>query len=257
MHAAAAHDGLTIGYSTLPERVAAIKVPAREDVRCVVVIQTGRGDHDSATLTEQVRRLEAAGATVALLDSLGVAKSRNEAMRLTRTRYLLFGDDDVSVDFDAVDAVVARMDDQGLALALGRATDPDGVLRKDYAEEEVPLTRRNSGKAATYEMVVDVERARAADVWFDERFGAGVPQYLGDEFIFIVDLLDAGLEAHAVPEVVAVHPHESSGSRWGTDADTDARAAVLDRVFGARSPLYKAAFAVRHFERLGGFRGAC
>ncbi|MFW7414588.1 glycosyltransferase [Demequina sp. SO4-18] len=252
-HETPVHD-LTVGYSTLPHRVSAIE-PAdwwdRADV--VVVVQTGeQAPAQAATLAAERARLERAGARTVALESMGVARSRNEVLRQARTRYVLFSDDDVQVDWDGVRGMVATMADQGLALGLGRAVGADGALRKRYPEREQPLTLFNSAKAATYEMIVDVERTREREVWFDEGYGAGATNYLGDEYIFIADLLRAGLSAHAIPEVVAAHPVESSGSRWGTGEDLDARAAVLDRVFGRRAVAVKLAFAARHRSRLGG-----
>ncbi|MDN4480821.1 glycosyltransferase [Demequina muriae] len=255
---ASATRRLTVGYSTLAHRVGAIQpAPWWDEADVVVVVQTGGASTEAtASLSVELQRLEQAGARTATLDSIGVARSRNEVLRRARTRWVLFSDDDVTIDMGGVRLVVDRMEAQGLALGLGRAVGADGQLRKRFAEHEEPLTLFNSAKAATYEMVVDVERTRKHDVWFDESYGAGAENYLGDEYIFIVDVLRAGLTGRAIPQVIATHPVESSGSRWGTREDTDARAAVLDRVFGRWALLSKAGFAARHRTRLGGVRGA-
>lgn len=252
---------VTVGYSSLIDRTVAI--PAASELagaELVVIAQTGRvpGDSDTtadarlASAAATLAPLEARGARVVVLDSRGVAKSRNEALRQATRRYLLFCDDDVAVDVEGVAAAVAHLEKSGAALALGRAVDETGAFRKTYPSEVVPLTVLNSARAATYEMIVDVEQARAANVWFDERFGAGVDgMYLGDEYIFIADLLRAGLTADAVPVTVAMHPADSSGARWGTDADVDARSAALTRALGAKAWWVKPAFAARHARTLG------
>lgn len=243
---------LTVGFSSLAGRAGAIQVPGPDlAAECVVVIQTGAGTADAATIASEVARLEDAGARVVLLDSRGVAKSRNEVLRQARTRFVLFSDDDVTVEPAGVAAAIDHLRRTGHALALGRAVDHDGALRKAYPASVEALTLYNSAKAATYEMIVDVERSRSANVWFDERFGAGAPLYLGDEYIFIADLLRAGLKADAVPFTVAAHPVESSGSRWGTDADVDARSAALSRALGWRAWWAKPLFAARHLRDLG------
>lgn len=272
-------ENVTVGYSSLIERTAAI--PAASDLagaELVVVAQTGRSlDAATAATTEAgasagveppsatalgstevpdvsdvVSPLTERGARVVVLDSRGVAKSRNEALRQATRKYLLFCDDDVVVNVDGVAAAVAHLETTGAALALGRAVDETGAFRKNYPQGTVPLTLLNSAKAATYEMIVDVEQARAANVWFDERFGAGVDRlYLGDEYIFIADLLRAGLKADAVDVTVAMHPADSSGARWGTDADVDARSAALSRALGTQAWWVKPAFAARHFRTLG------
>ena len=69
--------------------------------------------------------------------------------------------------------------------------------------------------------------------------------YLGDEYIFITDALRAGLAGVHLPITVAVHPVESSGSKWGTTEDLQARSKVFTRVFGWKAPIYRAAFLVK------------
>ncbi|MFV0634079.1 glycosyltransferase [Demequina sp.] len=253
---------LTIGYSSLADRLSSIPTAdALGGAEQVVVVQTGHegepgteGELGASALRE-IARLEAGGARVAVLHSRGVAKSRNEALRQAGRRYLLFCDDDVTVNLEGLGQALTHLRDSGAALAMGRAVDETGALRKAYPTQVTPLTLRNSGKAATYEMIADVEQVRRADVWFDERFGAGAPLYLGDEYIFIGDMLRAGLRADAVPAIVAMHPTESSGSRWGTDADIDARSAALSRAVGGWAWLLKPAFAARHVRTIG-VRGA-
>ena len=84
-----------------------------------------------------------------------------------------------------------------------------------------------------------------ASIKFDENFGAGVENYLGDEYIFIADALRAGLKGVHLPVVVAMHPKESSGSRWGSDNDLNARAKIFTRVFGFKAPIMRLAFLLK------------
>ena len=123
----------------------------------------------------------------------GVAKSRNLVLDSTTTEYLLFADDDVEFDWAGILEGVALLDaDPGADMLLAAARDEHGRLRKAYPSSVVPLSVRNSGKAATYEMLVRVPAVRARGIRFDERFGAGAVNYLGDEYIFCADLLRAG-----------------------------------------------------------------
>lgn len=168
-------------------------------------------------------------------------------MDLAGTRYVLFGDDDVEVQWDEIAAAVARMRERGLAVALGYGVDAaTGTSRKRHPADYRPLSVWNSARAATYEMVVDVEQLRAAGVRFDERFGAGADLPLGDEYIVIVDALRAGLTGESMPLAFGVHPHVSSGSNWNDERHTRSRSAVFARVFGAGGYPVRAAFALRH-----------
>jgi hypothetical protein len=128
---------------------------------------------------------------------------------------------------------------------MAQTTDETGDLRKSYPDKAHKLTRFNSAKAATYEMMVRVEAIRNAGIQFDENFGAGVDNFLGDEYIFIADALKRGLQGMYLPIRVAIHPKESSGSAWGTDKDLKARAAVFTRVFGPTAPIFRALFLMK------------
>lgn len=248
---------LTIGYSTTATRVAGMSPPpADPQVHVLVVVQVDDGDpYDwRATLPAEL----AARPDVEWLEQpgRGVARSRNLVLDSTRTPYLLFGDDDVSFCLDGVRAAVALLDaDPGADLLLGAASDEQDRPRKAYPSNVEPLNLRNSAKAATYEMLVRVAAVRARGVRFDERFGAGATHYLGDEYIFCADVLRAGGRGLHGPVVLAQHPGESSGARWGTEADRRARAAVFDRVFGRYAPAARLAFGLRRLRRLGGVSG--
>ena len=85
---------VTVGFSTLADRVDRLAALPAPPVPAVVVIQDGdEGTMKPADAPAGVR----AWAEVDVLHSLGVAKSRNRAMDLAGTRYVLFGDDDVEV----------------------------------------------------------------------------------------------------------------------------------------------------------------
>lgn len=245
---------LTIGYSTLADRVGNIvSPPMHRDWGVSIVIQNPdaiawRGDRlAQLMLRDDVEVQE--------LQSLGVAKSRNRNIWLAKGEYLVFGDDDVEFDVDGLNKAISYLDDHPqYSLLLAMAKDSKGEVRKRYPRRIEQLSKFNSARAATYEMIVRVDAIRQLGVWFDEQFGAGSKNYLGDEYIFIVDLLSAGGKAVFAPIVIATHPEESSGSRWGTDGDRVVRAAIFTRVFGKAAPLIRLAFGIRRIRELGGFR---
>ena len=248
---------LTIGYSTTAARVAGMVPPPSDPAaRVLVVVQVADGDPPDwrSTLPAPL----AARPDVGWLEQpgRGVTRSRNLVLDSTTTPYLLFGDDDVAFCPDGVRAAVRLLDDDPRAnLVLGAASDEQGRPRKRYPAVVEPLNLRNSAKAATYEMLVRVDAVRALGVRFDERFGAGATHYLGDEYIFCADVLRAGGRGLHGPIVLARHPGDSSGARWGTAADRRARAAVFDRVFGRLAPAARLVFGLRRLRRLGGVTG--
>lgn len=229
---------ITIAYSTLPSRVKSIRFPEGNSDREILVLVQNK-EEGSYVFNEP-------GAKLIELKSKGVAKSRNAALERANGKYLLFGDDDISFNELGINQAAEYLEQNpDCALLLLRAVDETGAFRKNYVTELKAIKLTNSARAATYEMMVRVDAIREKGIRFDEDFGAGVANYLGDEYIFIADALRAGVKGVHLPVTIALHPKESSGSRWGTPEDLAARAAVFARVFGWRAPFFKAAFLIR------------
>ncbi len=241
---------LTIGYSSLASRVNDIVLPApKQDVEILIIVQDPTGTAQFvAPSRSDVRTVQ--------LDSKGVAKSRNVAITQAKGKYLVFADDDIEFKVEGLDAVLAHFAACDCALVLGQAVDEQDVLRKNYPTQIEKLNLFNSARAATYEMVIDVDKVRESNVTFDENFGAGVTNYLGDEFIFIADLLRSKRSAHFLPVTLAVHPTDSSGSGWGSQRDLKVRAEIFTRVFGWYAPAVRLLFIAKHFNKVNGLRNA-
>ena len=243
---------LTIGISALTDRVHLIDLPSAVRHAEILIIT----QHRPGTADASVPSALQGQARIVNLDSLGVAKSRNAALDLASGPYLLFGDDDVSLYPGGVVRAIRHLQSTGAALALGCAVDDARRSRGRRSARTRPLTLRNSGRAATYLMLVDVEQVRRSGVRFDERFGAGVPNYLGDEYIFIADLLRAGLRCDSVPFVFGMHPAHSSGALWSIGRDLPARAAAIERAWGSRALIPKAAIAAKNWSKVRSVRNA-
>ncbi len=176
----------------------------------------------------------------------GVAKSRNAAIANAETEYLLFGDDDIEFNELGITLAINYMDtNKGISILLMQAIDETGKLRKRYPTKAHKLRLSNSAKAATYEIMIRTSVFKAAGIKFDENFGAGAPNYLGDEYIFIADALRSGLKGEFEPIVIATHPAESSGSLQNSKADRSARAKVFSRVFGIWAPVMRTSFLAK------------
>jgi hypothetical protein len=239
---------LTIGYSTLAERLMNI-IPPKVDLPHEIFISIQNPDNIEFNEPTNFKFRSTAA------NEKGVAKSRNVVLRNTETKYLLFADDENTFISGGIKSAISYLENHpNCDLVLARAIDTTGALRKSYPKRVKKLTKFNSAKAATYEMIVRVDNAKSKGVSFDERFGAGVDNYLGDEYIFIADLLDKGGAGAFLPITIAIHPEDSSGNRWGTDADFRARAVVFQRVFGDTAPLMRIAFYLKNRRKFGGLK---
>jgi len=245
---------LTLGYSTLAERVATLaEPPSNPNWETVLVVQNPnqidwRGQRfNELASSKNFRHHE--------LPSKGVAKSRNQAIDLAQGEYLIFSDDDITFNEFGLRQAIEFLDAHpDVSLLLGQATDESGTLRKSYPATVEKLGSLNSARAATYEMIIRVADVRKLGVRFDEDFGAGAKNYLGDEYIFVVDLIRAGGKAVFAPITLAQHPTESSGSRWGSAQDRRARAVIFTRVFGVFAPFVRLPFGIRRRRELGSLK---
>lgn len=226
---------LTIGYSTLANRAKNIKF--LNSVNNLVIVQNPEGT-TTPTFADEVKVLE--------LQSRGVAKSRNAAITNTNSVYLLFGDDDIQFNESGIESAIRFLNaNPNISILLMQAVDETGKLRKSYPIKGHDLKLTNSAKAATYEMMIRVSEIKVAGIKFDENFGAGATNYLGDEYIFIADALRAGLKGKFEPIVIATHPTESSGNLRNSASDRRARAKVFSRVFGILAPVMRLLFLAK------------
>jgi glycosyltransferase involved in cell wall biosynthesis len=239
---------LTIGYSTLADRlknIAPPKVDLPHDV--FISIQNPKKVEFDLPTNFDFQYIKS--------EDQGVTKSRNLVLKQVKTKYLLFADDDIAFISKGIESALSYLEaNPKCDLVLAQVSDAEGKLRKAYPKREEKLTRFNSAKAGTIEMIVRVDSVRNKNVAFDENFGAGAQNYLGDEYIFITDLLKAGGSATFLPITIAIHPEDSSGSLWGTEPDLRTRARVFQRVFGGLAPLIRAGFYLKNFRKLGGFK---
>ena len=238
----AAKPALTIAYSVVAEGLANIALPEpRPDTEILVIVQ---GSGGTAPVRDDVR--------VIRLDSRGVTRSRNEAMRQATGEVLVFGEENLVWLRDGLDDIVALFaDNPRLAVFIGRAEDESGKLRKRYPAYREPATIWNSARVGTIELAVRPELLRRAGVQFDENFGAGTENYLGDEYILVADANRAGLKCEYFPVTISRHPRESSGTAFGTVADARARSRVFDRVFGWFAPVPRLLMWARNPSRFG------
>lgn len=233
---------LTIGYSTLANRAKNIKFLT--SVTNLVIVQNPEGTA-TPTFASEINVLE--------LQSRGVAKSRNAAISNTKTKYLLFGDDDIEFNEKGIATAINYLNSNPqISILLMQAVDETGKLRKSYPAKSHSLKLTNSAKAATYEMMIRVSDIKSAGIKFDENFGAGAANYLGDEYIFIADAIRSGLKGRFEPIVIAMHPTESSGSLRKSTSDRSARAKVFSRVFGIWAPVMRSLFLIKPpFKKFG------
>ena len=235
---------ITIGYSTLSNRVQKIALPIqRDEVEILIAVQ---GEYADPIEREDVRMI--------YLDGFGAAKSRNVILREAGGEILFFGDDDMRWDESGLIKIIEYLQmNENVDLVLCQSENEFGQLRKRYFKRKTKLSKYNSAKAATYEMAIRLASFHRKNISFNECFGAGTKNFLGDEFIFIAEASEAGLTCEFLPWTIAVHPGPSSGTVYGTIYDTEARASAIEQVFGRLSLFARLGFILRNPFRFKSF----
>ena len=121
---------LTIGFSTLAERVSNIRFPSNAYEYLVLVQNPNQVDFSAP---KEATLIEVAGK--------GVAKSRNQAIMSAKTDLLIFGDDDVVFHPSELEKAVKKFEaNPELVLLLLAANDETGKPRKQYPTSENKLS---------------------------------------------------------------------------------------------------------------------
>lgn len=235
---------LTLAISTLGAGIARVSLPDPSPrVRVLVLWQAPLEDAPAWAIRPDV--------DVVRLESRGLSKSRNAALRAARTRFVWLFDDDATPDLSAGLALVDRALAQGWSVVTGVVSTPEGGLFKTYPTAPFRWTVWTAPKVSSIETILDVEVVRAKGVRFDEDFGLGARWTMGEEFIFMAAVVRSGLVAMFVPTTIAVHPLESTGKDFGRDGVWQASSAALGRVFGVFALPVKIAMVWRKRRSLG------
>lgn len=178
----------------------------------------------------------------------GAARNRNAALTSITTPLLLFADDDLTFDPARYSALIARFAANPAADFLcAQLSDETGKPRKRYSPDATPARWSNCGKLGTPELALRPAAFRAKRIYFDESFGAGTPNHLGDEYIFLCDAMRSGLKGQHVAITLASHPRVSSGTENNAQI-LDIRKRVLIRALGRwKSCPARWGFALKHW----------
>ncbi|MGR3466841.1 MAG: glycosyltransferase family 2 protein [Shimia sp.] len=246
---------ITVATATMTHRLGGLSLPPPDGDICHHIFVQGPAVQDAGTeaggtgtgpLPAEIA--ERGDVTVFPLPSLGLSHSRNAALEAAQTPLLLFADDDMLLDPAGIGALADAL------MARPRWTIAAG-WRRDRFTSQARRARAHrlsvftSGRVCAPEFMVRMADIRRLGVRFDPDFGVGAPHPVGEDFIFLCDLLRAGARGGSVPIVTGEHRGDSSGLRWDDPALIEARAVVLQRVFGRMTAPVRMAYTLRHRRR--------
>ena len=189
------------------------------------------------------------------LDSLGLSHSRNAALAQCQTPLLVFSDSDIVLDPQGLRALARQMtQNPALDFAAGwrAGKRPAGGARAGRYR----LGKLNAGRICAPELMVRRSALHGTGLRFDTSFGVGAPLPVGEDYIFVCDMLAAGLRGDGFAIDMGTHPGASTGDDWQNPTILHARRAVLTRCFGRFAPLVRLAYLWRHRRKWGNLTAA-
>lgn len=232
---------LTIVVATTGDRINGIILPDEAPgIDYIICVQQDKGHRLDTTNRADVKVLPQEGANV--------SQNRNAGFKAAKGTLVLFNDDDVVLNPDAIDSLRACFT-QNEALVLGLGWRAGGLPQSGKRSGTYRLTRFNTGHATVPGIMVRREPIQKSGIAFDPDFGVGARFLLGEEYIYVTDILRAGLNGVGFPLELGAHPHPSTGDNWHSTKLMSARRAMLARVFGKAHPFARAVFALKYRRR--------
>lgn len=142
----------------------------------------------------------------------GVGLSRNLCLSSATAPIVLFADDDIRYYDNYEDKILHEFEKLDFADVLIFNVDVCEERRtyKNYDYERV--TWRKSGRYPTFAFACRLDSLNAADIGFSPYFGGGAKYGCGEDSLFLMDCLRAGMEIYCVP--VTLGCEEVRPSTW-------------------------------------------
>lgn len=156
--------------------------------------------------------LKRSDVVISQIKGRGVARSRNNALRLAKGDIGLFSDDDVKYRESYIDTVEKTfLNNPDIDIALFKIkTNPGEPEYKKYPDHQIILENVLFAPSSV-EIGFKIDSLRKSGIYFDERFGAGRELIINnEETILIEDCLKEGLKVIFVPEYIVEHPYDST-----------------------------------------------
>lgn len=152
------------------------------------------------------------------MNEFGLSKSRNFILSKFFSEYTdsvgVITDDDVGFLNGSYDNFAKLFDSLKCDFITIKVATPEGSVFKDYSKKKFQHTRRSVTNVSSIEILLhsSVQMKLNNCIFFDEDFGLGSRFKLGEEAIFLDDLIKKGIKGFYYPITMFVHPKESTGS---------------------------------------------
>ncbi|WP_281309801.1 glycosyltransferase family A protein [Flavobacterium flavigenum] len=163
---------------------------------------------------------------------IGLSKSRNLGLEMSKKSILLISDDDeiFKEGFDVL--IVDTYNNYPNAVVAGfQIENPDGNLFRKYLKEtKSNLTKFDLFGIFSSEITINKVFLEKVNVKFDTNFGLGANFSMGEEAVFLMDLKKKNQQLIYMPKVIAINPSITTTDRLNFEERYYIQGAFLARV---------------------------
>lgn len=170
----------------------------------------------------------------------GVGKSRNLAIENADADILLFADDDVVYDDGMEQAVIRAFEEHKDSDVILFNLESLNAERPEFmAEQEIKINSFNFLRYGAQKIAVRADSIKKNKLRFSLLFGGGAKYQCGEDNLFIIQSLKAGMNPVAVPVKIGCVKHEvSTWFKGYNEKYFFDRGVLFGAMFGLSAPIY-------------------
>ena len=198
-------DDLEVLISALGKDAQALASGMNLECDAVLVDQGSRDDRYEFNTSE--------GHTVRTIESVerGIGRSRNLALEEARGRIVLFSDDDIVYSEGYAESILKAFEAHPEADIIMFNVNVSEDRKTYRIDKEIRVHKWSVGRYPAYAAAARLDSIRRAKVRFSLLFGGGARYSNGEDSLFFMDCLRAGLKVIAVPVTIGSEiPREST-----------------------------------------------
>jgi len=162
----------------------------------------------------------------------GLSKSRNLAIKNSKSRYILITDDDVVFEPNFNQIILKAFKEKPEAgFLVFKAKTLKGNDYRKYKNGDFEFSKHSIEGVMSIEIACNLEKVKASGVMFDHLFGLGSKFETSEEYLFTRQLLQNKVKGFFCNHYIVSHPEYNSGQALASDKIIYARSALAYRKY--------------------------
>ena len=194
---------LTLAFACIGERLPTLlnnlaTLAGSEHLNIIIIVQ--KPLTDTSTIAENTP------ITIKILDTIGLSKSRNAAIKYANSDYIWFLDDDVQLtnnDITAALAIINQNKADFYRIKIGCIEWHDQTFKK-YKSIKNP-SKLNLLQISSIEIIANLNFIKNKNLAFNENIGLGTKYQCNEENNLLIDAWEHGAKFHFVDKVIVRH----------------------------------------------------